>query len=449
MGSSYIHEFDIHEMFSSTDMQKIFIGASKKNAEEFVVINIVNDERFLQEETKKQLQCLDNLIYFEDLDEAIVLVTRFNKAIYLTEYMDQNVVSIKERLDLAYQYLKKIAMYEDLPNDIKGMLIEEAQVIIKDGNIALNDLLIIGKNSISREDNFQRVSKLVGSVLNTIIFSNTSSNNKQSQDLSKVLELINSLQYATHQYESLSGILKAFNQLDNTSTNHKEDEEAEELPQQDHKYAGRSRKEKQGYTLKKVSVGILLAGLIIVVLVLVGGDKFTSVDNKVEIYYDSEDSDDNTVDHGDEGNSEGQNPFAEGSHSSERLEEYKISNLNPDFIKVDKSIFRSGEYSLKFINSTYDVSKSIYLNHVNLYKNTTFSLWIMADTLEEIRLNFKGYNNSHLISEKFIYHRPKVAGVWEMIYFDVPDGEYNKIKLTLFNTDATVWIDDIKINSYK
>ncbi|AOY76134.1 hypothetical protein [Clostridium formicaceticum] len=439
MGSSYIQEFDIHEIFSVTDMQKILIGASKKNKDEFVVINIMNDKRFLGEETKRQLQCLDNLVFFEELDEAIVLVTKFNKASYLTEYIEQNMLNTQERLSLAHQYLEKIVAYDNFSDDIKRILVEESQVIVKDGSILLNDLLIVGKNVIDKDDSFKRVSRGVGSVLNTILFSNISLGDKKLSELNKLLELVNNLQYGTHQYTSLNEILKAYNQLYPDVANHN-DGKTEEILQEEHKQLRHT-------TFKKAIIGIVLTGVIAALLVMGIGGRFKNTDGVIEIQYSWEESNEATVADGDQENDRYGNET--DKTASEGLEKYEISNLNPDFIKKDRSIFRNGEYALKFMGTTDNASNSIYLNNVTTYKNSTLSLWVRTDAIEEIPMNFKGYNHDHLVWENFIYYKPKVAGTWEMIHFDLPNKESNRIKLSLFNANTTVWIDDIKISSYK
>lgn len=464
MASRYIYKFDIHDIFKTSDEQKVFIGSPKDNSDQFVIINVLNEKRFLQQEVKEQLQLLDNLVYFEELNEGIVLATSFNKDVYLTEYVKEDKLSIEDRFNLAYQYLKGITKYDNFKNDIKSMLVEESQLTIREGSLLFNELLFIDEESMdtNSEFNFKKVAQKVGAVLKTITLSNASFLNMKFNTSHEMIELINDLEYGNHQFQNLSEIFNHFDGLYGRAIYPKHiTGEIDELWKKEYNISKKRQFKKRKSTgLIIAMIGTIFVGVTIVMLVTGAGDKSKAMDDVFEesIAYLEENSmeaseeltNDSSISDNDNEKNEDLNQYNEVSYSQEILQKYDISYLTPEFTTIDTNIFRSGEYAVKLIGDRKKPVKKIFLNNVNTYENSVVSLWIMADILEEVKLSFQGYkSNDDLKFEKYIYYTPKVLGVWEMIHFDLTAEEITKLEIAILNNNATIWIDDIKIDSYK
>ncbi|SNR96433.1 hypothetical protein SAMN05446037_1002119 [Anaerovirgula multivorans] len=464
MASKYIYKFDIHDIFKTSDEQKIFIGSPKDNSNQFVIINILNEKRFLQQEVKEQLQLLDNLVYFEELNEGIVLATSFNKDVYLTEYIKENKLSIEDRFNLAYQYLKGITKYDNFTNDIKSMLVEESQLTIREGSLLFNELLFIDEDSIDNnsEFNFKRVAQEVGAVLKIITLSNASFLNMKFNAPHEMIGFINDLEYGNHQFQNLSEIFNHFDGFYGRVVYPKHiTGEIDELWKKEYNISKKRQfKKKQPAGLIIAIVGIIFIGLTIAMLVIGAGGKSKAMDDVFEepIAYLEENSmetsgeftNDSSISNHSNEKSEDLNQYNEVSYSQEILEKYDISYLTPEFAAIDMNVFRSGEYAVKLIGDRKNPVKNFSLNNVNIRENSVISLWIMADVLEEIKLSFQGYkSNDDLKFEKYLYYTPKVLEEWEMIHFDLTAEEITKIEIAILNNNATIWIDDIKIDSYK
>ncbi|MCC5909585.1 MAG: hypothetical protein JJT76_04010 [Clostridiaceae bacterium] len=486
MSSNYIQMFDIHQIFKTNDIQNIFIGSPKGKKDEYVIINVLRDKRFLQKKFKDQLQRLQNLVYFEELGDEVVFATSVNQGIDLKEYIKQNTLDIKKRLNLAYQYLGKIVKYDGFPDDIKDMLIEESQIVMKDKNISFNEVFLIKEDEGHKKYNFKKVAQSVGTVLATILFSNITSRDKHT-DVSEIIALISNLEYNTHKYKSLSDIFQDFEQI---YTNILSSLDLKKTTQDiwtkdDNNYDAKQfmKESKLPYIKKTLIVGLIIGSSAL--LWTGAASRVLNITEEIkkenEIFL-SETSKDLTLTEKEKGMNEASlqvrdkhNNWSEGysrkinakgddtesnigldelqqDHvASESLEKLNISYLTSELTMADKSTLRNGVYSLKFKGTEDRLSKSIAFNNVdvNLEGTNTLFLWIMSDKLEKINLDFHGYDNEHVIFEKSIQHYPRLTGVWERINFDIPPKKITKINMTVVSSDPTVWIDDVKIDVYK
>lgn len=463
MANNYFYKFNIHDIFKTSDEQKIFIGSPKENSNQFVIINILNDKRFLQPEVKEQLQSLDNLVYFEELGGGIVLVTSFNKAVYLEEYIKENKLNLEERLDLANQYLKGITKYDDFSNELRSSLVEETQLAIRNGVLLFNELLIIDEEQAdsSTDTSFKKVAQKVGTVLNAIIFSNTSFFSMKRNNSNEIMEFINSLGYGNHQHQSLSEIYNHFLKIYGSDIYLKPTKEEVDALWGEAYTISKNREfnKKPTAGLTIALVGTILVGLAITGFAIgtIGKSKISQDKFQSDITYLQENQMEDsgeiitsniTDDH--QESSELIEEYNTVNYSLENLDKFDISYSTSESIVMDRDVFRNGEYAIKLISSSENPVKNFSLNNIIVHEDSVLSLWMMTDIFEEIKFIFQGYdNNDNLKFDRSIFYTPKVVGTWEMIHFNLTAEDITTLEIFIFSENATIWIDDIKIDSYK
>lgn len=190
---SYIYQekFNIVDSFKSTTHQDIFIATFKED-EQPVIINVIKDPTIvesLQEEAL--LDGMANLVHFERNENEAVLVTRVHDAEPMLMYLEENYVPIKYRMDLVFQYLTKILQYNNLNPLIKNILIDEAQLVVKDGDLLIDELIILSDNSV--ENNID-IGQKVANVLRKIIFFEYQKLRQEELLLAEVQQFIDSLE---------------------------------------------------------------------------------------------------------------------------------------------------------------------------------------------------------------------------------------------------------------
>lgn len=167
MPESYKDKFNVLENFKSTELQDIFIATTKDESASGAVVNIIKDAKAIGEiDTGLLGECLENLLYLEKQDQELVIVTKVTEAEPMIIYLEENYVPIKGRMDLAFQYLSNILKYHALSNTIKYSLFDEAQLVVKDGKLLIDELIILHEeNQITEVDLVRKVAEVLRKIL--------------------------------------------------------------------------------------------------------------------------------------------------------------------------------------------------------------------------------------------------------------------------------------------
>lgn len=451
MSHNYLDKFNINKIYRNNSAQTVLIGSSKEQAEQHVIINILHGDKFLPRRLKEQFALLYNLVHLEDMGDGVVVVTTVDEGPSLDEYMKQNVLSIGERIELAYSYLKKITRYDGFSNDMKDILVGENQIIVKEDKILLHEAIITDNPLAQREYKFDKVAQSVGTVLAKIFYTKTSYNQNVTA-FSGVIEFINNLKYSTHQYKNFSDIFNEFAKISNELLTNS----ANLLSQDTHiqEQLGQSKKSSP----KKI-IGIV-SGLGLSLILVTG--LWANMGHILKNAYNNKAETTNAVEDEQIHQTFASNNISLLDHTyneedeididtEDALETFAINYLTPEFVATDKNVFRSQPGSLKFTHTEEETLKSIWLNNIEATKDEyqAMSLWLMSDSLEPVTIDFEGYNNNILQWHHPIHHQPYATGVWEMINFDLPLKDISKIKISLVSATSTIWIDDMNIEIYK
>lgn len=169
MPNFYHEKFNILESFKTTAHQDIYIATEKEIDSHAVVLNVVKDQELIHlMETEELASAMANLIHLERRGEELIIATRVLDAEPLLVYLEENYVPIKQRMDLAFQYLNAISKYDFLALPLKNILIDEAQLVVKDENLAVDELIVV-EEGYNLAGSFNIGEKL-SSVLSKIIF---------------------------------------------------------------------------------------------------------------------------------------------------------------------------------------------------------------------------------------------------------------------------------------
>lgn len=191
--TSFTHDkFNILETFKSTAVQDIYIATVKEAEGSAVVVNVIKDENLINLiEDESLITTMSNLIHLERREEQLIIATRVLDAEPLLVYLDENYVPIKHRMDLAFQYLSEIIKYDQLCLPIKNILIDEAQLVVKDGRLAIDEL-IVADGGLDL-DNVVNIGEKVSLVLNKIIFFDYRNLQQEELLLAEVKQFIDDL----------------------------------------------------------------------------------------------------------------------------------------------------------------------------------------------------------------------------------------------------------------
>ena len=211
MSISFNEKFDVLETFEENANQKILMGTSKENPEEVVVINEFLKSGALPADLGSLLQSsLTNLLHFEESDSNFIVVTKYNEGMPLSNFLESYDPTLDGRINFAFEYLNKIVKYDIFNNYFKSILINENQLIIKDNELIINELLILD-DTIPSDLSFDKISNRIGDVIDKII--SVSDAPKDDKKLMSLLSFIAGLKAGNQGYKSIISIYEKFRQL--------------------------------------------------------------------------------------------------------------------------------------------------------------------------------------------------------------------------------------------
>lgn len=213
MYEDYIKKFNIIETYKTTNFQKIFIGSTVDNENQPVLINVLLDKALLNTISQHQLEnVFDNLVHMEKNQNQIVLVTRINNnALPLDIFLEENPLIEKDKINLLYNYLKKIIQYDVLPNSFKNSLIDPSQIAIKDNKIFFDEIIILNENSLNIDD-FSPVAKEISAFIKKIISDDTIKDVENTVS-NKILDFAEDLATSPHNYRNFQEVLDSFKNI--------------------------------------------------------------------------------------------------------------------------------------------------------------------------------------------------------------------------------------------
>ncbi|KAB3539039.1 hypothetical protein F8154_00985 [Alkaliphilus pronyensis] len=204
--------YNIVDTFKETEKQKIYIGNSLEIDKKMVIINAINDRSIMDEikaiEESFLLSTLNNLVDIKKEEDKIILITTLNDATPLEAYVEDNTLSLKERMDLVLEYLKHIVKYDQLSNTLKSMLVDEAQVVVeKNGRLAFDEVLIIDSEENTLD--FGSIARKIGTVFYKILFyDGIETNNPMiTEELNR---FIDDLQHNNQAFNSIEGLMEEY-----------------------------------------------------------------------------------------------------------------------------------------------------------------------------------------------------------------------------------------------
>lgn len=503
MNNSYVDQFQILQTIENNHSQSILIGTAKKNPKEHVLINIVHDNTYIDIKTKIK-KSLKNLVHLENMGQDVVIVTKIQNGLSLEEYLMEERPNMNTRLNMLFQYLKKVNGYNRLNNPLKNSLVNESQIVIEKGRVLLKELIVIDPTSIIIDD-FSSVVKKVGKVANKILFEQLDEDNKNYIP-PEIIEFMDSLENNQSAYKSLEEVFDTFKEI--------------YLYDEDEKLTARRKKNRKDSKnwLLKILMGVMIAGTIaygvhvgseyikqdkerkqapvayfekikmkntyqFINKSTVKGDRNfiqksiweVRKNNQVVGRYERRDFtfDGNEVGKytialkvQDENNKwskeyDEQIDFIEKEEVIEvDVEEEKIStDENFDHMAIfyeedgsiikDFDVFRNGQYSLRFEKKNKKHSKSIGIEDLKLDQNYSVFMWIMSDSIESSEIQIEGYKNGTRKFEESFLYKPVDKKRWELISFGGDKPQVDEIKIIIANDQSTVWIDDLEVSVYK
>lgn len=187
------NNYNIIETYEENEYQKIEMGTKINDSESIIVVNTIKKNNYSDDLKSQFEKSLHNLLYINETDEEIIIVTTYHDGITLNDYLKSSKSNSKIKYELAKNYLNSIMKYKNINNNFKKILVDRKQISIdNDNNLLLNELLLIPNNE---KINFNQIEMLIGEVLGLLL----------PKD-----EFINSLLNEENSYKSIKEIKEAF-----------------------------------------------------------------------------------------------------------------------------------------------------------------------------------------------------------------------------------------------
>lgn len=138
----------------------------------------------------------------------------------------------------------------------------------------------------------------------------------------------------------------------------------------------------------------------------------------------------------------------DSTETTEKLDQYTII-YETDNIIDDYEIKKSGDKSLKLDLTDGQKTAVITLSDILMNKEVSISYFIRSDAKEKVGIRLVGMSGEMEKFEKNIYWIPKKENVWELHNINLNTSNVDSLKIEITSSDATIWIDEISIDSYK
>ncbi|MBM7614817.1 hypothetical protein [Alkaliphilus hydrothermalis] len=211
MKYNYISKYEIVDTFKITDQQEIYIGMELSENGNPVVINHIKNLKFVDVLKREQLSdILTNLVDSEVMEDEVVFITKVIEADPLLIYLEENYIPIEGRMSLAFSYLQEITKYDPLEAISKNILIDETQLVVKDGKIVFDELYLI--NEASEDIDINYLCNKISIVLEKLIYFEYRNLKREEILLQEVHQFIFDLKNNT-KFNSFKDIMEEFRKL--------------------------------------------------------------------------------------------------------------------------------------------------------------------------------------------------------------------------------------------
>lgn len=466
MNSTYIDKYTIVQTFKETESQKVFIGTDNRNGDAVVINNIyigANDPIWGSiEETYAHI--FKHVLHFERLEDRVVFVTKVKEGLSLNGYLNDFSPSFTERVNLIHQYLDGIKPYDVLPNNIRSILVDESQIIISEGKISFDELIIFDEGSL-KVNTFRSVLDNIVLVLKKLT-SLKSINYEEMPIYIKVMGFLDDLQKNSSSYTSVSDIsigLAKLNILSSLIPNESILNGNQNLGvDNSSNLVGRKVGSINEDTIKmadlnKSRIFTMAIGTAGVATVALAGffafksifplDKGMSLDENhassgILSTYDLDNKDSNK----NEKNSILNDPLIE--NNTEAIGPNSNINYVSEYIEEDFTTAKYGDFSFK-ISGNEGASHKISISQGPILSNSQLLMWVKADTDATFTINIDGYSSDVLVFKESISHKPLAINNWELLQLTFNKDVTDYVDISFNGIDGTVWVDKISISILK
>ena len=209
MSASYTEKFNVLEVFEQNPYQKIMMGARIDNPDDVVVINVFKKGPHLAPDFLETAQeALSNIIHAEDGDSEQILVTDYQEGMSLHNYLEGFPADADKRTELANAYIQKTLKYNKFNNYFKSIFLDDNQIIVRDEELLLNELIIVDEQ-IENGHGFENVVEKISATLG-MIFNSGKGPKHEGESKERIDAFLSSLSVNTGVYKNLDDLAAAF-----------------------------------------------------------------------------------------------------------------------------------------------------------------------------------------------------------------------------------------------
>jgi len=161
-------QYRIMDVFEKNPFQSLMLGASVENTDDIVVINeVLWSPLFTPQLVEMLTPALHSLRTHSVDQESCQLVTAYHQGLPVSKYITSRQPGFKTRINLCYEFLQAITAYDPLPAWVQDILIDEDQIIVWEGRLQYNELLVLKTDDAARAGKvpFSRIRRKIARIL--------------------------------------------------------------------------------------------------------------------------------------------------------------------------------------------------------------------------------------------------------------------------------------------
>lgn len=162
-----IDRYTLLEQFHKESHQSIHMAIHKDKDHEIALVNRIDRNGPLSEETFLQLVRHLNNVSFYDIADQFTLVTQYHGGMPLISYVSRMRPSDDDRLQLFNDVLRGMMDYDSLSAEFKSALMDAQQIVVNKGNVNFNEVLFL-KNLQNPVDFHQRIRDIGNLILKDV-----------------------------------------------------------------------------------------------------------------------------------------------------------------------------------------------------------------------------------------------------------------------------------------
>jgi len=153
-------------------------------------------------------EALSNIIHTEDGDSEQILVTDYQEGMSLHNYLEGFPADADKRTNLANAYIQKALKYSKFNNYFKTIFLDDNQIIVRDEDLLLNELIIVDEQ-IENGHGFENVVEKISSTLD-LIFKSGKGAQHDGESKERIDAFLSSLSVNAGVYKNLEDVSAAF-----------------------------------------------------------------------------------------------------------------------------------------------------------------------------------------------------------------------------------------------